>query len=389
MSAVPHALAGAAGPSAPLSPAAGLYAGLGDRLPGVRRIAVLRASAVGDFLLALPALDALRRTYPQARVSLIGRAWHAAFLAGRPGPVDEVIVLPPLPGVNLPEDTGQNTGLAALHDWLATLRARRFDLALQLHGGGRHSNPLVQALGARLTAGLQAPGSPPLDRVLPYREFHPEALRLLETVALVGARGTDIEPRLAVTAADRAEAAAVLPPDDAPLVLLQPGASDPRRRWSPGRFAAVGAQLARLGARLAVNGTADEAPQVAAVLAALPRGLQAHDLGGRLSLGGLSGLLERCRLVVSNDTGPAHLARALQVPTVTVYWIGNLASYGPLSCARHASALSWRLDCPVCGKNAIGSDCGHPDSFVDDVSSEEVLNLALPLFGQAGRLSSS
>lgn len=359
-------------------PRGGLYAGRGTRLRGVRRIAVLRASAVGDFVLALPALEALRRSYPRACISLIARDWHAAFLAGRPGPVDEVIVLPPLPGLSLPEDAAHDT--TRLRDWLAAMQARRFDLALQLHGGGRHSNPLVRALGARMTAGLQAPGSAPLDRVLPYRELHPEGLRLLETVALVGARGIDIEPHLAVTATDREEAAAVLPPEALPLVLLQPGATDPRRRWSPARFAAVGAHFARQGARIAVNGTAEEASQVAAVLAALPPGVPALDLGGRLSLGGLCGLLERTRLLVSNDTGPAHLARALQTPSVTVYWIANLASYGPLSCARHASALSWRLDCPKCGHNAIGFDCGHPDSFVDDVSSEEVIALAQPLY---------
>ena len=365
----------------PLAAAAGLYAGRGERLSGVRRIAVLRASAVGDFLLALPALDALRRAYPAARISLIGRAWHAAFLTGRPGPVDEVIVMPRLPGVSLPEDAPcSGVDRAALADWLAAMRERRFDLALQLHGGGRHSNPLVDAVGARHTAGLQAPGSAPLERTLPYRDFHPETLRLLETVALVGACGLGVESRLAVTPADRAEAAAVLPPEHAPLVLLQPGATDPRRRWSPARFAEVGSHFARKGARIAINGTADEAAQVRAVLAALPPQTQAHDLSGRLSLGGLAGLMEHAQLVVSNDTGPAHLARALDVPSVTVYWIGNLVGYGPMSCARHAAAVSWRLDCPACGRNSIGVDCGHPDSFVDDVSPEEVISMAQALF---------
>ncbi|WP_119153005.1 glycosyltransferase family 9 protein [Caldimonas tepidiphila] len=368
----------------PCSAAEGLYAGRGERIDGVQRIAVLRASAVGDFLLALPALEALRRAYPDARISLIGRAWHAAFLAGRPGPVDEVIVMPPLPGVSLPERAPQDDAArSAVDAWLSEMRSRRFDLALQMHGGGRHSNPLVRALGARVSAGLQAPGSPPLDRVLPYRELHPEALRLLELVALVGAPGTRLEPRVAVTEADRAEAAAVLPPSPQPLVLLQPGATDPRRRWSPAHFAEVGAHFARLGAQVAVNGTADEAAQVAAVLAALPAGAQARELTGRLSLGGLAGLIERSRLVVSNDTGPAHLARALGVPSVAVYWVGNMIGYGPLSCARQAAAVSWRLDCPACGRNSVGFDCGHTDSFVDDVSVQQVIALAQPLFDGA------
>lgn len=356
----------------------GVFAGRGERLPGVCSIAVLRANAVGDFVLALPALEALRQAYPDAHITLLGRAWHAAFLSGRPSPLDEVVVLPAIAGVSVPPEGDEDR--AACDALVARLQARRFDLALQLHGGGRYSNPLVQRLQARYTAGLQAADAPPLDRTLPYREFQPEVLRLLETVALVGATGRQVEPRLVTTPRDRAEADAALPPSGRPLVVLQPGATDPRRCWSPAHFAAVGDHFAEQGAEVAINGTEAEAPAVQAVLQAMRHRARARDLGGRLSLGGLLGLLARARLLVSNDTGPAHLARAIDVPTVVVYWIGNLSGYGPVSAARHAVALSWRLDCPACGRNCVGVDCGHPDSFVDDVSPAEVISLAEPLY---------
>src|SRR6266851_7516846 len=70
------------------------------RVPGVRRIAVLRANALGDFIFALPALEALRAAYPQAEIVLLAKKWHATFLQGRPGPVDRVVVVPPYPGVS-------------------------------------------------------------------------------------------------------------------------------------------------------------------------------------------------------------------------------------------------------------------------------------------------
>jgi hypothetical protein len=73
---------------------------------------------------------------------------------------------------------------------------------------------------------------------------------------LVGATPVTAEPRLQVTAADRAEAAAALAADDRPLVVLHPGANDPRRRWPVERLAAVSSELARQEARLAVVGTA-------------------------------------------------------------------------------------------------------------------------------------
>lgn len=58
------------------------------RFEGVRKIAVLRANALGDYVFSLPALDALRAAYPQAEIVLLGQPWHARFLAGRPGPLD-------------------------------------------------------------------------------------------------------------------------------------------------------------------------------------------------------------------------------------------------------------------------------------------------------------
>lgn len=65
------------------------------KVPGVRRIAVLRANVLGDFIFALPALEALRAAYPQAEIVLLAKKWHATFLQGRPGPVDRVVAVPP------------------------------------------------------------------------------------------------------------------------------------------------------------------------------------------------------------------------------------------------------------------------------------------------------
>ncbi|NML18588.1 glycosyltransferase family 9 protein [Azohydromonas caseinilytica] len=345
-------------------------------VPGVRRIAVLRANAVGDFVLALPALAALRRAYPEAHVTLLARPWHAEFLRGRPSPVDEVVALPPSLGLDAADDPAELSALAA------TMRARRLDLALQLHGGGQHSNPLVAAFGARVSAGLQAEGAPPLQRNLPYRVPHPEALRLLETVALVGAPPVDIEPRLVGTAADRREAAAVLPPGAAPLLVLQPGCTDPRRAWPPERFAAVGDHFAALGAQVVLNGTRAEADVTRRVREAMR--WPALDLGHKeLSLGGLLALLERARLLVGNDTGTAHLARAVGLRSVTVFWIGNLLGYAPMTSARHAVAVSWRLHCPACGRYNIGFRCEHNDSFVDEVQTGQVLDQARGLWAEA------
>jgi ADP-heptose:LPS heptosyltransferase len=259
------------------------------------------------------------------------------------------------------------------------MHTERFDLAVQLHGGGRHSNPFVRRLGARVTAGSRTPDAPPLDRTVPYTVHQHEIHRFLEVAGLVGATPVTLEPRLQVTAIDRAEAAAALDDGDRPLVVLHPGANDPRRRWPVERLAVVGSELARKGARLAVVGTAAEQPLADRLLATLEG--NAADLTGRLGLGGLAGLLEQATLLVGNDSGPRHLAAAVGTATVAVYWCVSLGSYGPLDRARHRTPTSWRLNCPVCGPNGLQQDCrsSHDASFVADVTVDEVLAEALDL----------
>jgi ADP-heptose:LPS heptosyltransferase len=343
------------------------------RLPDVRKIAVLRANALGDFIVALPALEAMRAAYPQAEIVLLATAWHAAFLAGRPGPVDRTIVVPHSRGVNGDAQTAEDP--AVLDAFFACLRDERFDLALQMHGGGGFSNPFLRRLGARHTAGLRAPGAPPLDRWAPYTLIQPEVMRYLEVAALVGAAPVTLEARLAILPSDLAEAAEVVPLDARPIVVLHPGATDPRRRWPPAKFARVGDRLAAAGAHIVLTGTAPEQPLVADVRAAMRA--QATGTCGRLSLGGALGLVSRARVVVANDTGLLHLAMAAGARTVGIYWAWNLFTYGPLTRTRHRPVVSWRLTCPRCGADLTAAACGHEPSLVADISENEVAAHAL------------
>jgi ADP-heptose:LPS heptosyltransferase len=343
----------------------------------VRKIAVLRPNAVGDFVFALPALHALKHCYPAAEIVLLGKAWHAEFLRGRPGPVDRVAVLPPVPGVGAPVDAACDPG--AIERFVEAMRAERFDIALQMFGAGHYSNPFLLRLGARLSAGARADDAPLLERWAPYCEPNNRRLALLEIAGLVGAwPGPLPRPELAVTSADRLEAARALPPlRDERLAMLQPGSTDPRRCWPAQRFAQLGDRLVAMGMRVAVNGSAGEAALVDAVVGQMRR--PAIALAGTLGLGGLCGLLERSSLVVSNDTGPLHLALALGVPSVGIFWLTNLVEGMPLRQSGLRAALSLRTRCPVCGQDNVGRRCAHDESFVTDVSLEQVEQLVLSL----------
>jgi ADP-heptose:LPS heptosyltransferase len=348
-----------------------------ETLPRVARIAVLRANALGDFLFAVPALEALRAAYPAAEITLLGAAWHRSFLTGRPGPADRVIEIPVAEGVRTAH--GRREDAVELDRFFAAMAAERFDLAIQLHGGGRYTNPFVSKLGAQVTLGLQTWDAAPLDLVVPYVYYQHEVLRLLEVVGLVGARPVALEPRVAVVDADRVEADGVLPAGAGPLAVLHPGATDPRRRWPADRFAAIGDRLRERGYTIAVTGGSDERDLTARVVADM-RG-SALDLGGALSLGGLTGVLATARVLVANDTGPRHLAAAVGTPTVGLYWVGNLINAGPITRRLHRTAMSWQTRCPVCGVDCTadgfparteGIRCPHNPSFLERITVEEV-----------------
>jgi ADP-heptose:LPS heptosyltransferase len=354
-------------------------------VPDVSKIAVLRANALGDYVFCLPALESLRVAYPYAEIVLLGAPWHDRFLAGRPGPVDRVMVVPAVPGIRRPVPKDPMPP-ETLETFAAKARGEGFDLALQLHGGGRNSNPLVVGLGARVSAGLRAPDAPALDRWIPYAYYQPEVFRYLEVVGLVGAPPVSYEPRLRPTAAERAEAGALVGEPDTPWVVLHPGATDPRRRWPPERFAAVGDAASGAGARVLITGTPSEAELVETVRTAMRA--PARSLVGALSTGGLVALLADSAVVVANDTGPLHVAAAAGAATVGLFWVGNFINGAPVSRARHRPLVSWTIHCPDCGADCTrdlypartgGPPCRHAPSFVADIPVAEVVAETLDL----------
>jgi ADP-heptose:LPS heptosyltransferase len=183
------------------------------------------------------------------------------------------------------------------------------------------------------------------------------------------------------------ESERAVPDDGHPIVVLHPGALDPRRRWPADRFAAVGDALAQTPARIVVTGSSDECAIVDEVVSAMHA--PALGLAGRLSLRGLVGLLARSAVLISNDTGPRHVAEAVGTPTVGIYWCANLVNVGSLSRVLHRALVSWQLTCPDCGLNCmtVPDRCPHDPSFVADIPVASVVAEAVDLVsgGRTGR----
>ncbi|MBX5445512.1 glycosyltransferase family 9 protein [Sphaerobacter sp.] len=317
-----------------------------------RRIAVLRALHLGDLLLAVPALRALRAGFPGAEITLIGLPWATAFARRVDRYLDRFVPFDGYPGIaEVPVDPARTAR------FVADQRAVGYDLVIQMHGSGRTSNACALALSGRVTAGYYDGTRPAgLDIGAPYPDDCSEIERNLRLARLLGC--PDLGPALEfpLSAADRAEAAALLdrPPPGGPLVGIHPGARYPARRWPPERFAAVGDLLAeRYGARIVLTGSTEEVAtvqQVAAAMRAAPL-----VLAGRTSLGGLAALIARLDLFISNDTGPAHIADALGTPSVTLFGPADPTRWGPLDRERH----------PVVRVPVACSPCPHRECPID------------------------
>jgi ADP-heptose:LPS heptosyltransferase len=333
----------------------------------IERIAVLRALMLGDMLCAVPALRALRAGFPEAAITWIGLE-PTRPMARRLGHlIDDFIALPGYPGLpEVPVDA------PALPGFFAAVRARRFDLALQLHGSGAIVNPLVAAFGARHCAGFcdaEAP-VPRSDRPLfapwPTAGHEIERMLALTDHLGLGRRGTALE--FPVGRADRAALADVRADldDEAPYVCIHAGAQLPSRRWPVDRFAAVADAVAASGRSVILTGSAGEAAIVDDLARRMRR--RATSLAGRTTLGALGALIERAEALVCNDTSVSHIAAALGCPSVVISCGADVARWAPLDTARHR--VLWQaLPCRPCAHAA----CPFGHACAEAIAPDDVL----------------
>src|SRR6185312_15611981 len=187
-----------------------------------------------------------------------------------------------------------------------------------------------------------------------------------EIAALAGATTSRLEPRIEVTETDEAEAAPILEIiKGKPYVVIHSGADDERRIWPAGKFAEVSDALTDRGYGIILTGTSKEERTVARIAQAMR-----HEAlpCTSLKLGGLAALLRKSGLVISNDTGPLHLARAVGADTVGIFWAPNVLNWGPPNRMRHRLAISWQLECPQCRIKPVSpwpfqpmtANCEHP-----------------------------
>lgn len=340
------------------------------------KVAVICASRIGDFLCAVPAIRALRTALPGAQFTLIGLPL-VAELAARSPHLDYFEPFPGYPGI-----AEQFFDARRTLDFFVRMQTENFGLAVQLHGTGVYSNPFALMLGARFTAGFVRQGDGPgrLDAALPMPAGQHALKRNLALAEFLGAPAQGEYGEFPLLPDDHAAAAALLAGAERPLIGLHPSARDAIKRWPPERFAAAGAELQRLcgGTLVVVGGPGDV--EVAEMVSRQAGG-NVLNVAGREPLGEMGAVIFRLDVLITNDSGPAHMAYALDTPSVTVFGGTSPGEWGPLDERIHR-VIAYEVPCRPCNYQVcpIGYTC------LQGVSVPEVVAAARDAIRVAGRL---
>jgi predicted lipopolysaccharide heptosyltransferase III len=289
----------------------------------VRRVLVVRLRSIGDTVLATPSLHALRRFLPHARIDLLLEDWVAPLVEGS-ADIDRIVTV----------ERKSNASRIAV---ARSLRAERYDVAYNLHGGST-ATMLTWASRARRRVGyadyryarLHTHTAPPSAKLWGRERTH----SVEQQLALLGWTGIPVSDRPATRLPIKQEAAHAVArrlaaaniKETQQVALVHPAAAFDSKTWAAENFARVVEHLA--ARRLSVVAVA--ASGEAAVLEAVAARASASFVSlTDLALPEVTALAARAHLFVGNDSGIAHIAAAVSTPSVVVFGSSNVAHWRP------------------------------------------------------------
>lgn len=349
----------------------------GKTLPreGIERLLIRGTNWIGDVVMTLPAVAAIRKSWPRARISVLAKPWVAEVYRLCPD-VDEVIVF---------EEPGRHGGIGGKWRLAEDLRRSDFDCAILLQNAIEAA--IIASLAAiPLRAGYNSDGRGPLlthsvRRTKAIRRVH-QIDYYIEMVRALGCtpagRDVHLNPAgdyatLVETLLDRFGIE-----EDRPLIGIAPGAAyGPAKKWFPERFAAVADRLIEAtGGRAVLFGSKGDRESTALVQAKARHPLT--DVAGETNLKEAIALIHRCRIFVSNDSGLMHVAGALGVPTIAIFGSTDPVATSPAG--ERSVVIHHDVPCGPCLKPVCPTDF----RCMEMIGVEEVTAAALKLLDDSG-----
>ena len=306
----------------------------------IARVLIVRLRSIGDTVLSTPSLLALKRFVPQASVDILLEDWVAPVLDGFPH-VDNLITL-------------ERKSTSARARVARQLRANRYDVVYNLHGGTT-ATLLTRATGARHRVGydtyqyarLHNHLSPSSSLLWGRNKTH----SVEQQLALLGWTGvpvSDLPPtQLAVTETASAAIESRLQTaglNEIPFAVIHPAAAFATKQWAAGNFGRVAEALTSQGLGVVAITT----PSEMAIIDEMTRNNAATAAFTDLSLPEITALLKRARLFVGNDSGIAHMAAAVEAPTVVIFGSSNRAHWRPWTSSAAAEVVFEEMECQPC-----------------------------------------
>ena len=331
----------------------------------VEKILIRGPNWVGDAVLAIPAMKAIRARFPGAEITLLVRPWVAGLFSSAPY-IDKVWT------ENKPK---------TLTSWIRItrdIRKREFDLSLLLPNS--FESALMMFIGGvRHRVGYATDGRGwMLTDAVPKTTGRQHQMDYYLNLAKVVSAATD-RPSISIeaTVSERDSARQLLAaqgiPSGAAFLVLNPGAAyGSAKRWHQDRFADVADNLAsQLGLHVAIIGSEPERAIANQVCERMTR--RPAVLNGKTSLETLIGVLAESSLMITNDSGPMHIAAALGIPTVAIFGPTDETNTGPSG--PHTRIVKHTVECSPC----LLRECPIDHRCMNAVTVEEVCRAAKEL----------
>jgi lipopolysaccharide heptosyltransferase II len=331
-----------------------------------RRICIIKPSALGDVVQTLPLLSAFRERFPQATLSWVINSSLADLLDGHPH-LDQIIRF------------DRRGSSAAWMRLLGDLRLQEFDLVFDLQGLLRTA-VMSLATRARVRVGLETAreGSQwACHTLIPDTGKHvPAHLRYWRVAETLGMGHLSRETIIPLRDADHAWGQQRLQELGSGILAVHPGAGWGTKRWPVEKFAVLAAKAARhFGSSTVVLGSPDERPlalQLENLVRRFVPPARVLNLAGQTSLKQLASVLSRADVLLTNDSGPMHLAAALGKPVVGVFTSTNPTRSGPPGNGHELIAT--QLPCGGCYKKRCRYSGKKHLACLDELSTDRVWN---------------
>jgi len=347
-----------------------------------RHVHVIKIGAIGDVLMATPALRALRERFPEARLTVSVGSWARRVLEGNPH-VDELVELDDF---ELYRPKGQWARLKTVGRWLSTIRRMGPDVVVVWQRAWQF-NLVALLSGAGFTVGFDREGEGfcldyPCEPIADLHETD-NYTRTLECFGVTGPSG-DLEFHCSLEEAEQVEALFADFPTEGSLIGLVAGGSGnpktrmPSRRWPIEHYTDLCQLLLDKGFRVVMFGSAADAESLVPLCEQYSANSRVLNLVGRTSLGEFVSAASRCALVVTNDGGPMHLAAVSGTRVLSLFGPTNPSELAPREAG--CEYLVRSLDCSPCYRDGDFPDCGHRQCL-SSISAHEVMARILRMLG--------